>query len=276
MPIDALTRTAQGKGWWKQGSPASTDQATPACSGTRAQGNASSYPNGVYSQTDIDVFGAKVDYIDVKFPPPQCQPPEECILPLDSPQTYDLDLKGCMIVGNMCIPFPGVLHETFTDGRFIPVGMNQGSMLIPRSGDPNNPINALLKIQWCPDQNYFLVKLAGKLLKPLRHHESVFSNLASSADPVQVGSQCSADPRILGQCGSTSIPPSGLECKCIVILVRGVPEPICSCQKQTSPYLNTKCDPKAYGTCGSTTNPSSGLTCKCEVFGADETCTCQD
>lgn len=130
----------------------------------------------MYSQSSISVHGAKVDYIAVKFTPPECQPPSQCILSLDSLQTYEQELVGCMIVGSKCMPFQGKKRETFTDGRFNASRNNQGSEFIPRASDLNNPINDLLKIRWCPDQNYFLVELElptgpGTLLKPLRHYQ---------------------------------------------------------------------------------------------------------
>ena len=80
---------------------------------------------------------------------------------------------------------------------------------------------------------------------------------------------------LLGQCGSTSNPSSGLECNCFTILVRGVPEEICSCEPK-SRYLDTVCNKDSVGTCGSALYPDpSGLTCQCEVFGPKETCTCR-
>ena len=183
--------------------PASTAQGTPACSGTRTETYQPSSPDGVYSQSNIDVYGTKVKYIDVVFHP-VCAPPAECVVPLSETVTYKMDLEGCMIVGDMCIPFPGEMHKTFTDGRFIDLGNNKGAMFIPRSSEPLNPINELLKIQWCPDQNYFLVKLAGQLLEPLRHQATVFSAvspLADASSPAHfLGSVC--NPALRGACGS--------------------------------------------------------------------------
>ena len=96
------------------------------------------------------------------------------------------------------------------------------------------------------------------------------------------GSACVANPDpvtgdpVLGQCGTTSYPWSGLECKCFTITV-GVPLPeeICTCEPK-SPYLDTVCAPLAVGTCGSLEG-SSGLTCQCKIFcsGCQETCTCR-
>ena len=36
-------------------------------------------------------------------------------------------------------------------------------------------INKLLNIHWCPDQNYFLVKLLGHPLPPLKFHNTMFA-----------------------------------------------------------------------------------------------------
>jgi len=186
---------------------------TPACSGTRTETYQPSSPDGVYSQNDIDVYGTKVKHIDVVFHP-VCAPPAECVVPLSELITYKMDLEGCVIVGDMCMPFPGEMHKTFNDGRFIDSGNNQGAMFIPRSSEPLNPINELLKIQWCPDQNYFLVKLAGQLLKPLRHQATVFSTVSPLADtsgPADyLEKKCT--PGLLGDCGEAALPSSGLTC----------------------------------------------------------------
>ena len=223
----------------------------------------------MYSQSNIDVYGTKVKYIDVVFHP-VCAPPAECIVPLSETVTYKMDLEGCMIVGDMCIPFPGEMHKTFNDGRFIDLGSDQGAMFIPRSSEPLNPINELLKIQWCPDQNYFLVKLAGQLLEPLRHQATVFSTVSPLADasgPVQ-GSSCMVGN--IGACGSSTYPTSGLECKCAFSGILPV-GPVCTgtigtCEPKISPYLNQKCDLHVLGACGSTANPESGLICVSHCF----------
>ena len=229
----------------------------------------------MYSQSNIDVYGTKVKYIDVVFHP-VCAPPAECLVSLSETVTYKMDLEGCMIVGDMCIPFPGEMHKTFTDGRFIDLGNNKGAMFIPRSSEPLNPINELLKIQWCPDQNYFLVKLAGQLLEPLRHQATVFSAvspLANTNSPVE-GSAC--DPYAVGTCGSGTQFPSGLECTCPKFPPGSGIGPVCitgTCKR--IPVKGSVCDKNAVGTCGSSIFPSSGLTCKCEVFGPKETCKCR-
>ena len=164
-------------------------QGTPACSGIRTEADTSSSPDGVYSQTNVEVPNipqVQVKHIDVIFNQPQ---------PFAGLQTYTLDLDACVVVGDMCMKIPDA-SAPFTDGRFIDTGSNQGSMFLPRASEPRNPINELLKIQWCPDQNYFLVKFAGQLLEPLRHQPSVFSTVAPHPDgaspPASPNRACSA------------------------------------------------------------------------------------
>ena len=223
----------------------------------------------MYSQANVEIPNipqVQVKYIDVVFKQPQ---------PFDGLQAYKLDLDACVVVGDVCIPIPGK-DQTFTDGRFIASGSNEGSMFIPRASDPPNPINLVLKIQWCPDQNYFLVKLAGQLLEPLRHQATVFSTvspLANTNSPVE-GSAC--DPYAVGTCGSGTQFPSGLECTCPKFPPGSGIGPVCitgTCKR--IPVKGSVCDKNAVGTCGSSIFPSSGLTCKCEVFGPKETCTCE-
>lgn len=151
----------------------------------------------------------QVKYIDVVFKQPQ---------PLSGLQTYKLDLNACVVIGDApCMPIPGA-NQTFTDGRFIDEG-DQGSMFIPRASDPPSLINQILKIQWCPNQNYFLVKFAGQPLFPLRHYPSMISAAVSpSADTLadtsggcpKKGDPC--NPSALDTCCSTADPPSGLKC----------------------------------------------------------------
>ena len=217
-------------------------QGTPACSGTRTETYQPSSPDGVYSQSDIDVYGAKVKYIDVVFHP-VCAPPALCIVPLSETVTYKMDLEGCMIVGDMCMPFPGEMHKTFNDGRFIDSGNNQGAMFIPRSSEPLNPINELLKIHWCPDQNYFLVKLAGQLLEPLRHQATVFSAVAAYPDASgpTTGSVCSIISEIADQCkqsttGNICVAPCSGE-----LLPVGFPSPPATCQPKFPVEGSTCC-----------------------------------
>ena len=145
-------------------------QGTPACSGTRTEADPSTSPDGVYSQAKViipNIPQLQVKYIDVVFKQPQ---------PFAGLQTYKLDLEGCVIVGDMCMPFPGEMHKTFIDGHFVSLGSDQGSMFISRFRE--SFINQVLKIHWCPDQNYFLPSIFGKLLEPLRHHATVLSSEA--------------------------------------------------------------------------------------------------
>ena len=229
---------------------------------------------------------APVKRIDVIFNQPQ---------PFAGLQTYTLDLDACVVVGDMCMKIPDA-SAPFTDGRFIDTGSNQGSMFLPRASEPRNPINELLKIQWCPDQNYFLVKFAGQLLEPLRQQPTVFSTVSphpNTNDPNDyLGSRCIeippfGSPPLVPQCGSASAPPSGLACNCITITGTcncvttpcnciGILERLCTCQPRVY-FLNTVCNPKFVGTCGSSSYPSSGLSCQCsEVsIGPKKACTCQ-
>ena len=148
--------------------PASTAQGPPACSGTRTEANPSTSPDGVYAQSKVFLPQIHIEYIRLVFKQP---------VPFHGLQTYKLDLEAC--AGGVCEPVPK--HETNTDGRFIAhSGSDQGSMFIPRSSDPQNSINEILKIQWCPDQNYFLVKFAGQLLEPLRHLSVLASALVAA------------------------------------------------------------------------------------------------
>jgi hypothetical protein len=225
--------------------------------------------------------GVTIHYIGVTYGQPGTQP-------FYGPQKYTLDLDGCVITSInpfYCqpIPKPGGLHLNIDNGMFIPTtDTNAGQMFAP-GGDPNllGPgvgIGSTLKIHWCPTEDYFLVNLNGQMLDPLKKQTSVFatvSPLADTSGPAR-GSVCyPPQSGILGQCGSTSIPSSGLECNCFTILVRGVPEEICSCEPK-SRYLDTVCNKDSVGTCGSALYPDpSGLTCQCEVFGPKETCTCR-
>ena len=70
----------------------------------------------------------------------------------------------------------GVKHldKFYSQGHWVDTafGPNKGSALIPTK---NSFINKLLNIHWCPDQNYFLVKLVGHLLPPLKFHNTMFA-----------------------------------------------------------------------------------------------------
>ena len=63
-----------------------------------------------------------------------------------------------------CVAFQGTKQRTFTDGAFKADGY-QGSKFIPTAplppGSPGFDINNFLDIQWCPNQNWFLVTIAG-------------------------------------------------------------------------------------------------------------------
>ena len=109
----------------------------------------------------------------------------------------------------MCMKIPDA-SAPFTDGRFIDTASNQGSMFIPRSSEPMNPINELLKIQWCPDQNYFLVKFAGQLLEPLRHQPTVFSTVVPHPDASTPG-KFTCTPNPAGICPSNFDPVCGAD-----------------------------------------------------------------
>ena len=227
---------------------------------------------------DVELEHVKIHLIAVTYGKPGTQP-------FNGPQKYMLDLNGCVITSTnpyRCQPFPqpGGLHLMIDNGMFVPtMDTNAGQMFAP-GGDPNllGPgvgIGSILKIHWCPTEDYFLVNLNGQMLDPLKKAQtSVFatvSPLADASGPAR-GSVCY--PIGDFQCGTTSRPSSGLECKCFTILVRGVPEEICTCEP-TSSYLDTVCNKDFVGTCGSL--DSSGLTCQCKIFcpGCQETCTCK-
>jgi len=255
----------------------------PSCTGDRTEGNPKSSPYGTYSQMDVKLdHGVTIDYIGVTYGQPGTQP-------FYGPQKYMLDLDGCVITSTNpfhCMPIgkPGGLHLNIDNGMFIPtMDKNAGQMFAP-GGDPNLlghgvGIGSILKIHWCPTEDYFLVNLNGQMLDPLKKAQtSVFatvSPLADASGPAR-GSVCyPPQSGLLGQCGTTSRPSSGLECNCFTILVRDVPEEICTCEPK-SRYLDTVCNKDSVGTCGSTLYPDpSGLTCQCEVFGPKETCTCR-
>merc|ERR1711935_828383 len=134
---------------------------TPACSGTRTEANPSSSPDGVYSASGIKVGPGEVNHIDLTFP-------EQSFSGL---QKYHQHLDGCMFTrtdlpkDTKCIPLPTPVDHDYTNGHYVDLGSNQGSMFI--LAEKGNFINALLNIHWCPDQNYFLVKFLGKLLPTL-------------------------------------------------------------------------------------------------------------
>ena len=135
-------------------------QGTPACSGTRTEADPSSSPAGVYSASSISVGAGEVNHIDLIFPEQS----------FSGPQKYHQHLDGCMFAKSdrpMCIPIPVPVDTDYTDGNYVDLGSNQGSMFSPaKQGDF---INKLLNIHWCPDQNYFLVKFLGQQLPTLEN-----------------------------------------------------------------------------------------------------------
>ena len=135
-----------------------------------------STPYGAYSASDIfPKIGGEVKYIDVTFPERHVTDPTH----FDDNQEYHLVVNGCMIVFGhppTCIPFPGT-NETVHDGHFIPEVGFAGSQFIPKR---MGPIDMALKIHWCPDQNYFVVKFFNELLPtPLVNHPTVFATVAA-------------------------------------------------------------------------------------------------
>ena len=120
----------------------------------------------MYSAAGIKVGPGEVNHIDLIFPEQS----------FNGPQKYKQHLDGCMFARSdppMCIPIPGPVDTSYTDGHYVDIGSNQGSMFIPAA--KGDFINDLLKIHWCPDQNYFLVKFLGQLLPTLEHHPTMFS-----------------------------------------------------------------------------------------------------
>ena len=80
----------------------------------------------------------------------------------DGPVTYTLDLVGCAFVDDKlskCVNFFGTQTKTFKEGRF------NGNQLIPVGGSDisifDRAIDQLLNIEWCPDQNQFMVQVMG-------------------------------------------------------------------------------------------------------------------
>ena len=76
-------------------------------------------------------------------------------------QKYQQDIDGCVFVLNpphepSCVnPMPPRTDCTYTHGRWMDMG-DKGSAFMP--AEAGNPINSILNIHWCPDQNQFLVK----------------------------------------------------------------------------------------------------------------------
>ena len=124
---------------------------------------------------------AEVKYIDVIFPDRYVTD----VADFNGNQAYQLDLQGCVVKYTnpiTCMPFMGVKTDHITNGHFVdrvnPGRDDQGSQFIPKG--VMSPIDMVLGIHWCPDQNYFMVKFAGQLLsKPLTWHPTVFSTVAA-------------------------------------------------------------------------------------------------
>jgi len=190
----------------------------PSCTGDRTEGNPKSSPYGTYSQMDVKLdHGVTIDYIGVTYGQPGTQP-------FYGPQKYMLDLDGCVITSTNpfhCMPIgkPGGLHLNIDNGMFIPtMDKNAGQMFAP-GGDPNLlghgvGIGSILKIHWCPTEDYFLVNLNGQMLDPLKKAQtSVFatvSPLAGASGPAHYpGSYCNYESEIVDKCGPST---SGLIC----------------------------------------------------------------
>ena len=164
--------------------PHSVFTAQQVCTGDRRYGNQTlpgydgktvaigSTPYGTYSASDIPVRGgAEVTFIDVTFPARFISTEAD----FNGNQAYTLSVKGCMVkFGNpaTCVPFPGVTDEPINDGHFVAEDHFAGSQFIPRR---MAPIDMVLKIHWCPDQNWFVVNFLGEqLTTPLVHRPNVF------------------------------------------------------------------------------------------------------
>ena len=119
----------------------------------------------------INVLLGKVESLDLIFHEQD----------FNGPQKYQQDLDGCVFVLNpphepLCVnPMPKKTDCLYTHGRWMDMG-NQGSAFMP--AEAGNPINNILNIHWCPDQNHFLVKFGfgpvKKLLPTLAFHDTHF------------------------------------------------------------------------------------------------------
>ena len=126
-----------------------------ACTGERDASNPATLPAGLYFTSNIPVGDlGLVKYVDVKFDVPGQD--------FDGEVTYTLDLKGCAFVPpalSKCVDFFGTKTKTFKQGYF------RGNQLIPVGGPGvdvsifDRGIDQLLNIEWCPDQNQFMVKV---------------------------------------------------------------------------------------------------------------------
>ena len=144
----------------------STAPVSPAqvCTGTREENNPATNPLGLYSASGIPVGEiGLVKYVDLKF---EAQD-------FGGAVTYTQDLMGCAFVRpdaptGQCVNFFGTQTNTFKDGRF------NGNQLIPVNPGPgisvfDRAIDQLFNIEWCPDQNNFLVSVFGKGPYTLEH-----------------------------------------------------------------------------------------------------------
>ena len=134
------------------------------CSGTRTPENS---PFGVYSNVKpvpVGKMGMEVTTVDLQFDT------KTTAANFDSDVTYKQHLVGCLFeqAGGTyeCKTgkFPLGPDMTFTNGRFYDTS-GTGSKFIPVDKPNLNPfekfIDDNLKIQWCPEQHWFVVVVAG-------------------------------------------------------------------------------------------------------------------
>ena len=131
---------------------------------------------------DVELEHVKIHLIAVTYGKPGTQP-------FNGPQKYMLDLNGCVITSTdpfYCHPIghPGGLHMPIPNGVWVPATEpnDSGVMFLP-GGDKNKPIpggiGTILKIHWCPTQDYFVVVLNGQMLDPLLPVKSVFATVSA-------------------------------------------------------------------------------------------------
>ena len=134
------------------------------CSGTRTPENS---PFGVYSNVKpvpVGKMGMEVTTVDLQFDT------KTTAANFDSDVTYKQHLVGCLFeqAGGTyeCKTgkFPLGPDMTFTNGHFYDTS-GAGSKFIPVDKPNLNPfekfIDDNLKIQWCPEQHWFVVVVAG-------------------------------------------------------------------------------------------------------------------
>ena len=201
----------------------------------------------------------------------------------DHDVTYTQHVVGCLFELHppadppKCLNKPGPIGPPlppFT-GYFIDSTDNTGSVLIPVVATPGHPLNVMEmavnkifgeNIHWCPNENHFVVKI-GNSPAPfcvLAQPDMVFaavSPLAGTSDPAYFeGSKC--DPRLLGACGATAHPASGLTCVTTSTGGATIAE-ISTCQRS---YKGSRCIPGQVGACGAGTRHPSGLKCVVTSF----------